>query len=90
MTRAALDARADRIARSGAKRAFDVAFALLGLAMTWPVWLILSVAIKIQDGGPVLFRQDRSGVGRPDVSSREVSVDGAGRRSPRSPSSRAA
>ena len=45
------------------KRAFDVALSGAGLVMSAPVWLLIAVAIKIEDGGPVLFPQDRVGIG---------------------------
>jgi lipopolysaccharide/colanic/teichoic acid biosynthesis glycosyltransferase len=49
-----------------AKRAFDVAFAAGALILSAPVWLIAAALVKLQDGGPVFFRQDRSGLhGRP-------------------------
>jgi lipopolysaccharide/colanic/teichoic acid biosynthesis glycosyltransferase len=44
-----------------AKRAFDIVFALIGLVVSSPVWVIAAVLVKLQDGGPVFFRQDRSG-----------------------------
>jgi len=43
------------------KRAMDILFALLGLVVTAPVWGILMVAIKLEDGGPIFFGQDRWG-----------------------------
>jgi lipopolysaccharide/colanic/teichoic acid biosynthesis glycosyltransferase len=45
------------------KRAFDVALSGAGLAVSAPLWLIIAAAIKIEDGGPVLFVQDRVGMG---------------------------
>jgi exopolysaccharide biosynthesis polyprenyl glycosylphosphotransferase len=46
-----------------AKRAFDIVFSLLGLIITSPILLITALAIKIEDGGPVFFRQDRVTIG---------------------------
>ena len=46
-----------------AKRALDVLLSGAGLLMSSPVWLLLAVAIKIEDGGPVFFSQDRAGEG---------------------------
>lgn len=54
--RAAPDRRADIM-----KRAFDVVLAAAGLMVSAPLWAIFAAAIKLQDGGPVLYRQERSG-----------------------------
>jgi len=45
------------------KRTFDCALAGLGLVASAPLWLLVAVAIKLEDGGPVLFRQARVGLG---------------------------
>jgi lipopolysaccharide/colanic/teichoic acid biosynthesis glycosyltransferase len=42
-------------------RALDVAGASLGLALTSPLLALAAVAIKVDDGGPVLYRQKRVG-----------------------------
>jgi lipopolysaccharide/colanic/teichoic acid biosynthesis glycosyltransferase len=42
-------------------RAFDVAGSALGLALASPVLAVAAVAIKLEDGGPVLYRQTRVG-----------------------------
>ncbi len=48
------------------KRAFDISVALCGLAASFPVWLILMALIKLEDGGPVFYQQERIGQhGRP-------------------------
>jgi exopolysaccharide biosynthesis polyprenyl glycosylphosphotransferase len=44
------------------KRAFDVAFAGFIALLTLPLMAILALLIKIEDGGPVLFRQRRVGL----------------------------
>ena len=44
------------------KRAFDVGFAVVGIAALLPVVFLISVGIKIDDGGPVLYRQERTAV----------------------------
>jgi len=44
------------------KRAFDVAFAAVGLVALAPLILLIVVAIKLDDGGPVLYRQERTAV----------------------------
>ena len=43
------------------KRGFDVAVSFGALVITAPVFLIAALAIKLDDGGPVLFRQRRIG-----------------------------
>jgi lipopolysaccharide/colanic/teichoic acid biosynthesis glycosyltransferase len=45
------------------KRTFDVVVSGAGLVVSSPLWLLVAVAIKLQDGGPVLFAQDRVGQG---------------------------
>jgi len=48
------------------KRAFDFICSALGLAVLFPVFFIIALMIKIEDGGPVLFIQKRVGYkGRP-------------------------
>ncbi|MSQ02634.1 MAG: sugar transferase [Myxococcales bacterium] len=44
------------------KRAADVLLAVLGLLVLWPAMLLAAVAIKLEDRGPVLFVQERSGL----------------------------
>lgn len=61
-----------------AKRLFDITFAAVSLVVSAPVWLAAALLVKLHDGGPVFFRQDRSGLrGRPfDVLKfRSMSVD---------------
>lgn len=47
-----------------ARRAFDMGFALIGCHVFAPFFLVASALIKLDDGGPVLFRQERIGHGR--------------------------
>ena len=44
-----------------AKRWFDIVFAGLGLLLLSPLLLVISVWIKLDSAGPVLFRQERIG-----------------------------
>lgn len=44
-----------------AKRLFDIVLAALGLVLTAPLLLLAALAVKLEDGGPVLFRQERVG-----------------------------
>jgi lipopolysaccharide/colanic/teichoic acid biosynthesis glycosyltransferase len=49
-----------------AMRVRDMCAAALGLLVAWPALLAIAAAIRIDDGGPVLFRQERVGHrGRP-------------------------
>ena len=44
------------------KRAFDVLVSGAGLIVFSPISLLIAVAIKLDDGGPVLFSQERVGL----------------------------
>lgn len=41
------------------KRIFDLVLSVVALAILLPFMIITAIAIKIEDGGPVFFRQDR-------------------------------
>jgi lipopolysaccharide/colanic/teichoic acid biosynthesis glycosyltransferase len=45
------------------RRCFDVALALAAIIVFLPLLVLIGVAIKVQDGGPVLFSQERIGKG---------------------------
>jgi lipopolysaccharide/colanic/teichoic acid biosynthesis glycosyltransferase len=45
------------------KRAFDMALAGAGLLLSAPLWAAFAAAIKLEDGGPVFFTQERVGLG---------------------------
>jgi len=45
------------------KRAFDLAVALSGLVASAPLVALIAAAIKLEDGGPVFYGQDRVGEG---------------------------
>jgi lipopolysaccharide/colanic/teichoic acid biosynthesis glycosyltransferase len=52
--------------RMAAKRAIDVLAAAIGVMLLLPVFAAIAVAIRLDDGGPVFFRQTRIGrSGRP-------------------------
>lgn len=51
------------VADPPAKRALDVALAGMMLLFSAPIWLLVAVAIKLEDGGPVFFEQERWGRG---------------------------
>ena len=41
------------------KRLIDIILSAFGIVVLTPVWLILAIAIKIDDPGPIFFRQKR-------------------------------
>lgn len=45
------------------KRPMDFALALFSLLFLWPVLLIITVAVRINMGSPVIFTQERPGLG---------------------------
>jgi lipopolysaccharide/colanic/teichoic acid biosynthesis glycosyltransferase len=45
------------------KRAFDMALSGLGLLISSPLWLVFGAAIKLEDGGPIFYSQERVGFG---------------------------
>jgi lipopolysaccharide/colanic/teichoic acid biosynthesis glycosyltransferase len=46
------------------KRPFDAALAGLGMLLSAPLWGLIALAIKMEDSGPVFFRQERWGQGQ--------------------------
>ncbi len=44
------------------KRLLDILLSGCGIVVLWPVFLILAAAIKLDDPGPVFFRQKRVGI----------------------------
>jgi len=47
--------------RAAAKRLFDMVSAMLLLCCLWPIMLLTALLIKLEDGGPVFFQQERVG-----------------------------
>jgi len=47
----------------GVKRAVDVSLAGLGLLLSSPLWVVIALLIKLGDGGPVFYAQERVGRG---------------------------
>ena len=47
----------------GIKRGFDIIGSVLGLILASPAFLLIYFLIKREDGGPVIFRQERIGYG---------------------------
>lgn len=44
------------------KRLLDVILSSIGIILLLPLWLLIALAIKLDDSGPVLFRQKRIGM----------------------------
>lgn len=55
------DFRASRLTRQ-TKRTFDLLLALIGLVLGAPLMLFTAVAVWLESGGPVLYRQERMGL----------------------------
>jgi lipopolysaccharide/colanic/teichoic acid biosynthesis glycosyltransferase len=45
----------------GLKRAIDIVGGVAGVALAAPLLALAAIAIKLEDGGPLLFRQERLG-----------------------------
>lgn len=45
------------------KRPLDFILASIGLLLSAPLWVIIALAIKLEDGGPMLYTQERWGRG---------------------------
>ncbi|MCC7417786.1 MAG: sugar transferase [Acidobacteria bacterium] len=43
------------------KRLLDLALSSIGLVLSSPLWIAIPAAIRLEDGGPVFFRQERVG-----------------------------
>jgi len=46
-----------------AKRTLDLTASALGLVLTSPILAVVAVAVKVESPGPILFRQERLGLG---------------------------
>jgi lipopolysaccharide/colanic/teichoic acid biosynthesis glycosyltransferase len=71
---------------SATKRVFDVGLAGAGLGLSWPLWLVIAVLVKLDDGGPVFYAQPRVGRGGVPFSSlkfRSMRADADARFGPR-------
>jgi len=42
------------------KRTFDIIVSALAIIVSSPIWIIAAIAIKVGDGGPVFFKQNRA------------------------------
>jgi lipopolysaccharide/colanic/teichoic acid biosynthesis glycosyltransferase len=45
------------------KRVLDVGLSGIGLLVSAPIWLLVAAAIRLEDGGPIFYRQERVGQG---------------------------
>jgi lipopolysaccharide/colanic/teichoic acid biosynthesis glycosyltransferase len=45
------------------KRLFDVTLSGIGLIGSAPLWALIAAVVKLEDGGPVFFPQERVGLG---------------------------
>jgi len=41
------------------KRAFDILFSFIAVIITFPIWLIIMISIKLEERGPIFYRQVR-------------------------------
>jgi sugar transferase (PEP-CTERM system associated) len=46
---------------SAAKRALDLVVASVGIFLTWPIMLLVALAVKLGSRGPALYHQERTG-----------------------------
>ncbi|MCX8022733.1 MAG: sugar transferase [Syntrophorhabdaceae bacterium] len=44
-----------------AKRLFDIVVSTMGLIFSIPIWFMIAIGIKLEDGGPIFYFQDRVG-----------------------------
>jgi len=45
------------------KRMMDIAAAVTGLVIGMPIWLLVAMAVKLENWGPILYSQERVGLG---------------------------
>ena len=55
--------RAASRAGMASKRVLDLVLSATGILLTAPAWIVIPIAIKLEDGGPVLYGKPRVGVG---------------------------
>jgi lipopolysaccharide/colanic/teichoic acid biosynthesis glycosyltransferase len=58
-----VDLKIEKISRSTSKRVFDIILSGVGLLISVPVWVLSSVSIVMESGGPIFIRQKRVGKG---------------------------
>lgn len=47
--------------RPASKRLFDLSIATIGIVLFCPIWLLIALLILIDDGKPIIFKQQRLG-----------------------------
>jgi lipopolysaccharide/colanic/teichoic acid biosynthesis glycosyltransferase len=52
-----------RSRRLWTKRLFDVSLAAIGLLLSAPLWAVIAICVKLEDGGPVFYGHERVGKG---------------------------
>ena len=60
------------------KRTFDLLLSAFGLVVSMPLWAVIALAVKVEDGGPVFYSQPRVGKNCREFTSwkfRSMSVD---------------
>src|SRR3989442_15731791 len=50
-----------RRARQLMKRGLDFVLAATGVVVSAPLWVLFAIAVKLEDGGPIFYRQARGG-----------------------------
>ena len=50
-----------------AKRVLDISLSGLGIILSFPLWLLIMLAIKLEDRGPIFYRQERWGKGESKI-----------------------
>lgn len=46
------------------KRAFDIVFSLIAIALTSPIMLVVAIGVRLTSSGPIIFKQERVGLNR--------------------------
>jgi len=50
------------LAESEARRALNVLVALIGILLTFPLWILIAIAVKLTSRGPIFYDQTRIGL----------------------------
>lgn len=52
---------------SVSKRGFDIIFAIIAIALLWPLMLVAALAVKLTSKGPAIFKQMRHGINNEEI-----------------------